>query len=208
MNSLISITLCGLWLLGANANDSYTFDWPWRDRNKKAEENTRAADEAAPESSAPPATLTYLDTLNKGREVALTEKDVKFIYAEPAAAPVQTASAASAPSTTTPSTTQPRQTATAPTPPAAVPAPPSAADAFRIQTLATSDIERARVEKKQLESRTHQPVYIMFEAPYYKIQVGDFTKRPAAEEFLADFRKSGYNDAWIVTVRTDARISR
>ena len=199
MKSLFAFVLCCAWLARAETDNLYSFDWPWnRDKDKTAGEQPSAhADDRSK-----PVTLTYLDTLIKGNEVGLIEKDVKLIYTEaapaqqPARMPSSTPQSSPSPATTNPAV------ANAPAP-TDLPAR-RVVDGFRIQILASSDIERARVEKKNMESHTRQPLYIVFDSPYYKLQVGDFARRSQAEDFLADLRKSGYNDAWIVAARVDA----
>ena len=73
------------------------------------------------------------------------------------------------------------------------------ANGFRIQCLVTSQIDRARIEQKTAEAKTRQPVYIIYQEPYYKVHIGDFTRRESAEELLQKMRKDlGYPDAFII----------
>jgi len=132
----------------------------------------------ASEPARPPAVLTYIDTLNAGRELAVSEKEVTPAAAqifEPVAAPAATVPAAAQTDRGAP-----------------------AAEVYRIQVLASSQIDMIRSEKRNLESRTTQPVYITFSAPFYKLLVGDFTDRAAAEKHCTELKNQGYGDAWIV----------
>lgn len=75
-------------------------------------------------------------------------------------------------------------------------------DGFRIQCFAVSSIERARAEQKNLEQKTGLPVYIKFESPYYKLHVGNFTDRKAADAQAKKIKELGY-DGWIVKTAVD-----
>ncbi len=77
-------------------------------------------------------------------------------------------------------------------------------DGFRVQLLATKDIERATVAKKEAEfafgdSRVN--VYIEFDSPYYKLRIGDCQTREQAEALRELARQKGYPSPWIVRTR-------
>ncbi|MBD3346266.1 MAG: hypothetical protein GF401_14520 [Chitinivibrionales bacterium] len=114
-------------------------------------------------------TSTYIDTLNRGQEIVLQEKDFKSMISTGGAAKGQ------------------------------IPAgKKEIPNGFRVQCFASNQIDRARTEKKKLEIKLNKPVYIAFQDPYYKLLVGDFTSRNQAELILADLKNLGYDDAWIV----------
>ena len=70
---------------------------------------------------------------------------------------------------------------------------------FRVQVSFTDNIEQANKIKDDLSSLlTNQPVYVVFESPYYKVRVGDFLSRPDANITLKTLIDRGYKDAWIV----------
>jgi hypothetical protein len=88
--------------------------------------------------------------------------------------------------------------------PAAVDTPrlqSGAADRFRIQVFASSQVEAAQQEKKKLESKTKLSVFMSIESPLYKLYVGDFPSREEADSQLAEIRKKGYSDAWVVRMK-------
>ena len=70
---------------------------------------------------------------------------------------------------------------------------------YRIQLFASSQIEALREQKKVAEEKTNLPVFIAYEAPYYKLFAGDFIQKADAEGNLKKLKKIGYNDAWIVS---------
>jgi hypothetical protein len=108
---------------------------------------------------------TFLDTLNKGRELSLPDKGLSPLIAE---------STATASGTT------------------------EVPNGFRIQVIASSQIERVRSEQKSLESRVSYPLYIIVMPPYYKLVAGDFVKRSEADAALAKLKELGYTDAWVM----------
>ncbi len=110
--------------------------------------------------------MTFLDTLNNGKELYLTDDDIVSI-------------------------SQPQQK-TAPEGKIVVP------DGYRIQLMASSSEETVRIKKKSIEKELRVDVYIVFDKPYYKVYVGNYTTRRAAERMLKKVKQSGYSDAWIV----------
>lgn len=111
--------------------------------------------------------MTYLDTLNRGSEISLSDNDLNPILPESAAVVDQKDGKE------------------------------IESEGFRVQCFASSQIERIRSEQKQLEFKVKYPVYIVFNAPYYKLLVGDFTKRSEADVALAKLKAIGYPDAWV-----------
>jgi hypothetical protein len=134
--------------------------------------------------------LTFLDTLNKGKEITITAAEV----------PQQLQAA--------PQTQQPAVKAPADTPAGAggsganqeagvVPS------RFKIQVLASTQEQDFKKEKNNLAAKVNLakidlPVTSVFEAPYYKLFAGDFTQRSEAETWCARLKEMGYKDAWIV----------
>lgn len=73
---------------------------------------------------------------------------------------------------------------------------------FRIQVSFSEDIERANQLRDELSSKLPEEwVYVVFEAPYYKVRVGNFLTRPDANATLRTLVSVGYKDAWIVPDR-------
>jgi hypothetical protein len=114
---------------------------------------------------------TFLDTLNRGREAALSANDLPALEVVPAV------SAGGPPDADT------------------------GAPRFRIQILASSQIDMARREKVNAENVMKQPVFMASEQSLYKLYVGDFKTRAEAEAALPNVRKLGYKDAWVVTAK-------
>jgi cell division septation protein DedD len=124
---------------------------------------------------------TFLDTLNRGKELALAENDVPKLEVVP------TIEFAAAP--------QPHITSSHATP------PPQTDQRFRIQILASSQIDMVRKEKLNAESVTGLPVFMASEQSLYKLYVGDFKTKAEAEAALPGIKNQGYKDAWIVSTK-------
>jgi len=70
---------------------------------------------------------------------------------------------------------------------------------FRIQILSTDNLEQARRMKNRVLSKINQKhVHILFDPPFYKVQIGDFTVRSLAENLNFKLKQLGYNYARIV----------
>jgi len=69
---------------------------------------------------------------------------------------------------------------------------------FRIQLLATSNLNQATETKKNAMVKLQGRIYLAFEGAQYKIRMGDFLSLAEANTVLEDVRKNGYPDAWIV----------
>jgi hypothetical protein len=117
-----------------------------------------------PSSSA--STPTFLDTLNKGREVSLSDKDFSPVLPE--------SSNVSGQYTTG-----------------------TVTDGYRVQCMATSQIDKIRSEQKILEDKIKYHIYVIFNSPYYKLLIGDFVRKNEAETVAARLKEMGYADAWV-----------
>jgi hypothetical protein len=72
---------------------------------------------------------------------------------------------------------------------------------FRVQILATKNIETASLFEQEASERfTHldHKTYLIFEAPLYKIRVGDCKDRTQAEELRDLAMQYGYRESFIV----------
>jgi SPOR domain len=75
------------------------------------------------------------------------------------------------------------------------------ADGFRVQLVATKSIETASLTEQEatdIFAAKKQKIYLIFDAPQYKVRVGDFLNRSDAEEIRDLAKDYGYRDAFIV----------
>lgn len=69
---------------------------------------------------------------------------------------------------------------------------------YRVQILSTQDMQKADVAAKRAERLFSDSVYVVFESPYYKVRVGDFSNDLDALDVERKARQNGYPGAWIV----------
>ena len=79
-------------------------------------------------------------------------------------------------------------------------------EGYRVQILATKQLAKAEKLQKDLSSILNQKIYIVFEAPNYKVRVGNFIDRNKAEKFRQDIIKEGYQSSWIIRTRIEPQI--
>ena len=76
---------------------------------------------------------------------------------------------------------------------------PEIINGFRIQILMTKEIAEANSVKNELSTLfPDYGIYMIFESPYYKIRMGDFSDRESANRVLPYVVDKGYKSAWIV----------
>ena len=79
-------------------------------------------------------------------------------------------------------------------------------EGYRVQILATKQLAKAEKLQKDLSSILNQKIYIVFEAPNYKVRVGNFIDRNKAENFRKNIVKKGYESSWIIRTRIEPQI--
>ena len=83
----------------------------------------------------------------------------------------------------------------------------SVSEGYRVQVLATRYFERADSLAKIMKSTLSDSVYVDFEAPNYKVRIGDFIERDSAESLQQELVQMGYNSAWILRSRINSKAS-
>lgn len=76
-------------------------------------------------------------------------------------------------------------------------------DGFRVQVLATRFIDNADSLRVLLMNKYGLNVYVTFEAPNYKVRVGDFIDRAGADQLRKQLSANGYPSAWIIHTRIE-----
>ena len=72
-------------------------------------------------------------------------------------------------------------------------------DGFRVQVLSTDDIDEAnRIRIEIYEKTMQKEVYVVFEPPFYKVKVGDFTSKSDANDLRFKLNQLGYTEAKVV----------
>jgi hypothetical protein len=72
-------------------------------------------------------------------------------------------------------------------------------DGYRVQVLSTDDIDEANLVRAEIYEKTaRKEVYIIFEPPFYKVKVGDFTSKSEAENLRFELNQLGYTESKVV----------
>lgn len=78
-------------------------------------------------------------------------------------------------------------------------APPETIPGFRVQILFTPEIDQANQVRDEVTSILPEEwSYVVYDAPYYKIRIGNFKDRAEANLMVRRLVGLGYKDAWVV----------
>lgn len=81
---------------------------------------------------------------------------------------------------------------------------------YRVQIIATKNIEsasQAELEAKDIFGRLKHKVYLIFDAPNYKVRVGDVITRDDADEIRDIAKDYGYRGAFVVKSKVNISTS-
>ena len=76
---------------------------------------------------------------------------------------------------------------------------------FRIQVYETSSSEKANSVFRKYKKKMVDSLYVIFEAPLYKIQYGNFGKKYEAENVKKKLNQKGFKNIWIVRSRIEQK---
>ena len=76
-------------------------------------------------------------------------------------------------------------------------------DGFRIQVFETSSSEKANNVLQKYKKKMDDSLYVIFDAPLYKIQYGNFSKKYEAENVKKKLSRKGFKNIWIVRSRIE-----
>ena len=79
-------------------------------------------------------------------------------------------------------------------------------EGFRVQVLATSSQENADRLRDELAIEYGKDIYIVFEAPNYKVRIGNFIDRRLAEKLRLELINKGYPSSWSIRTRIEPNI--
>lgn len=71
---------------------------------------------------------------------------------------------------------------------------------YRVQLFTSRVYGEGRQAARVAEEIFDQPVYVDYAVPNYKVRVGNFMERNAAEDYQQRVRAAGYTNAWVVMV--------
>ena len=78
-------------------------------------------------------------------------------------------------------------------------------DGFRIQVFETSSSEKANSVFRKFKKKMVDSLYVIFDAPLYKIQYGNFSKKYEAENVKKKLKQKGFKNIWIVRSRIEQK---
>ena len=68
-----------------------------------------------------------------------------------------------------------------------------------MQVLSTDNIDEANQVRAEIyEKAARNEVYVIFEPPFYKVKVGDFTSKSEAENLRFKLNQLGYTESKVV----------
>jgi len=73
-------------------------------------------------------------------------------------------------------------------------------EAYRVQVFTSSLYVEATRELAVAQELFNLPIHLDYEAPYYKVGVGDFASREEAEAMVPGIKAMGYATAWVSRV--------
>ena len=82
----------------------------------------------------------------------------------------------------------------------------STSDGFRLQIFESSAADEANRVIKKYDRALSDSLYMVFEAPLYKIRYGNFTTKSEAETVKNKLKNKGYKNIWIVKSRIEQNI--
>ncbi|MFH1893382.1 MAG: SPOR domain-containing protein [Candidatus Zixiibacteriota bacterium] len=75
---------------------------------------------------------------------------------------------------------------------------------YRVQLFASQYFTDAGFEKEIAEDTFNEPVYLLYDVPYYKVLMGNCTSREVGERLLSKARSLGYDNGWLVQFPPDS----
>lgn len=78
-------------------------------------------------------------------------------------------------------------------------------EGYRVQLFMSEDPQEAREVRDEALLQFDQEVYLIYDAPRWKVRVGDFLSFAEAEEVQQKAQRLGYRDAWVIRTRVDAK---
>lgn len=80
--------------------------------------------------------------------------------------------------------------------------------AYRIQIFTTQLYGEAQRSVRVAREIFDRPIFVDYEVPYFKVRVGSFADREAAEEYQQRVKGAGYKTAWVVMVNVNVKSAK
>lgn len=76
---------------------------------------------------------------------------------------------------------------------------------YRVQLVQTTDPDEAKNVERDAIFRFNEEVYRVFDAPFYKIRVGDFVNWYDAEKLQKLAIQKGFREAWVIRTKINLK---
>ena len=76
-------------------------------------------------------------------------------------------------------------------------------EGYRLQIFESSSVEETNRTLRKFERSLKDSIYMVFEAPLYKLRLGNFVTKKEAEKQKENLNKKGYKNIWIVRSRIE-----
>lgn len=70
---------------------------------------------------------------------------------------------------------------------------------YRVEVLATDDLNEANNMRAELRFKLRQNIYIIFDPPFYRVRTGDYEDRASAENQSFKLKQLGYTECRVVS---------
>ena len=76
-------------------------------------------------------------------------------------------------------------------------------EGYRLQIFESSSVEETNRTLRKFERSLKDSIYMVFEAPLYKLRFGNFVTKNEAEKQKENLNKKGYKNIWIIRSRIE-----
>ncbi len=74
-------------------------------------------------------------------------------------------------------------------------------EGYRLQIFESSSVSKVNKKIKKFKKILGDSLYISFDAPFYKIQYGNFSNRDEAEREKKNIANKGFKNVWVIRSR-------
>jgi hypothetical protein len=78
-------------------------------------------------------------------------------------------------------------------------------EGYRVQLFMSEDPQQAREVRDEALLKFDHEVYLIYDAPRWKVRVGDFLSFTEAEKVQQQAQAMGFRDAWVVRTKVDSK---
>ena len=82
----------------------------------------------------------------------------------------------------------------------------STKEGYRLQLFESSTVDEAKKVMAKYGKSLKDTLYLVFDAPLYKVQYGDFVTKNQVEDARINLRKRGFKNIWIIRSRINQKI--